>query len=341
MIIPFIIVFSLVLLYAGLHFLVFDQDPLTHFLNRFTESWLYFQEGMANRILRRAGSGVFVEDHRVIFQGSGYEEIRSGTLMRKWIALLVLIAWVCPAPLQKKIRFSLLVVGLNFVVTPFTIAFQAYLSSMGSDLYSHTRISRTPAHLMNMTLLFVWLSDHRESLWKFLARLRIDPEEIRRRSTAIVLVSYVCLILGYFILGCFEFTPWVNFLFHSTQRILSWFQIESLLESHVLIGENGSLSMLKSCLGLNTMLLFASLVFIMGGNNLAGWIYMVCGLVILNMANILRLVLLFMHLQKHGTYVGRIDYHDLYDYIIYGIVFLLWVVWFEWFSTVRLLDRNR
>jgi len=93
--------------------------------------------------------------------------------------------------------------------------------------------------------------------------------------------------------------------------------------------------MLKSCLGLNTMLLFASLVFITGENSLKSWIYILSGLVILNITNIMRLVLLFMHIQKHGTYVGLVDYHDLYDYVIYGIVFILWVIWFEKFSHFR------
>ena len=92
--------------------------------------------------------------------------------------------------------------------------------------------------------------------------------------------------------------------------------------------------MLKRCLGLNTMLLFVSLVFVMSENGWARWIYIVSGLIILNIANILRLVLLFLHIQKHGTYAGVVDYHNLYDFIIYGIVFVLWVIWFE-------LSRNR
>ena len=155
-----------------------------------------------------------------------------------------------------------------------------------------------------------------------------------------MLVSYVYLILGYFSLGCFEFTPWVNFLFNSSHEILGWFNVDSVVESQILIGENGSLSMLKSCLGLNTMLLFASLVFIMGENSWTSWIYILFGLVILNIANIIRLVLLFMHLQKHGTYIGLVDYHDLYDYIIYGIVFILWVIWFEKFSNTGILRKK-
>ena len=341
LIIPFIIVLSLVFIYAALSLFIFDADPFISFLGRVTDTYLLFQEGIANQYLHRAGSGVHVQHHLVMLDGAGYDTVRSGTLMRKWILLLLLITWLTPVSLKNKLLFSGIILVLNFIMSPVTIAIQAHLSANGTDLYSHTRISRTWAHLLNMTLLFVWLKKYRHTLWKFLSRIRIDSELIERKSTSIVIVSYTYLILGYFILGCFEFTPWVNFLFNSSHKILSWFNIDSVVESQLLIGDKGSLSMLKSCLGLNTMLLFASLVFIMGGNSLKSWIYILSGLVILNITNIMRLVLLFMHIQKHGTYVGLVDYHDLYDYVIYGIVFILWVIWFEKFSPPGGILRKR
>ncbi len=335
LIIPFIIVFSLVFIYIALSLFVFDADPLISLLGRVTNEYLLIQEGIANKYLQWAGSGVHVQNHLVMLDGAGYDTVRTGTLMRKWIVLLLLITWLSPASLKKKLLFSGIIIVLNFMMSPVTIALQAHLSSRGTDLYSNIRISRTAAHLMNMTLLFVWLRNHRETVWKFLSRIMISSDLIKRKSTSIVVLSYVYLILGYFILACFEFTPWVNFLFNSSHEILSWFNIDSVVESQVLIGDKGSLSMLKSCLGLNTMLLFASLVFIMGENSRASWIYILSGLIILNIANIMRMVLLFMHIQEHGTYVGIVDYHDLYDYAIYGIVFILWVIWFEKFSHFR------
>ena len=341
MIIPVIIALSLASLYTALSLLLFEADPLLGLLESATDACLLFHEGIANKLLHWLGSRVYIDNHLVMLDGTDHETVRSGTLMRKWMALLLLLTWAFPASLNKKLWFSGLILVLNFLMSPLTIALQAYLAGQGLDLYSHTRISRTAAHLMNMTLLFAWLRYRRKELWKFLSSLRLDSDLIRKKSTAIVAVSYVYLILGYFMLGCFEFTPWVNFLFNQSQQILSWFGIESVVESQVLIGDKGSLSMLKSCLGLNTMLLFVALVFIMGENSLTSWIYILSGLLILNAANILRLVLLFMHVQKHGTYGGVMDYHDLYDYIIYGLVFLLWVIWFEKFSRVRILTGKR
>jgi exosortase/archaeosortase family protein len=329
LIIPFIIVLSLVFIYITLSLLFFDTDPLLGLIGRLTNAYLLIQERIANQYLQWVGTGVQVQNHLVMLEGKSFDAVRTGTLMRKWIALLLLVIWISPDSLKKKLLFSGIILVLNFMMSPVTIALQAYLNAQGTDMYSHTRISRTLAHLMNMTLLFVWLRNHREALWRLLSHTRIDVDLIKRKSSSIVLVSYVYLILGYFILGCFEFTPWVNFLFNASHKILSWFNIESVVESQVLIGDEGSLSMLKSCLGLNTMLLFASLIFVMGENGWKSWIYILSGLLLLNIANIMRLVLLFMHIQEHGTYVGLVDYHDLYDYIIYGMVFLMWVIWFE------------
>ncbi len=331
---------SLAILYIALTLFVFDVDPLISLMSRLTDVYLLFQEGIANKYLQWVGSGVFVQDHLVMLEGAGYDKVTSGALMRKWITLLLLITWLTPASLKKKLFFSGIIIMLNFIMSPVTIALQAHFSAHGTDLYSNTRISRTAAHLMNMTLLFAWLRNHRQTLWKFLSRTWLGSDLIKQKSRPIVMVSYVYLILGYFILGCFEFTPWVNFLFKSSHEILTWFNIDSVVDSQVLIGDRGSLSMLKSCLGLNTMLLFASLVFLMGENSWTSWIYILSGLLFLNIANIMRLVLLFMHIQEHGTYVGIVDYHNLYDYIIYGIVFILWVIWFEKFSNLKIL-RNR
>jgi exosortase/archaeosortase family protein len=339
--IPVIIVLSLIIIYTVLSLLVFDADPLLSLLACGTETYFMIAEGIANRYLQWTGSSVALVDHLVMLDGTGYDTVRNGVLMRKWLFLLLIVTWVIPTGLRKKLLYTGLIILLNFILSPITIAIQAHLSAGGFDLYSNTRMSRTPANLMNMTLLFMWLRDNRDFLWKFLSRIRLDADFIKRKSSSIIVVVYVYLILGYFILGCFEFFPWVDFLFKTSQMILSWFQIESVVEPYILIGDNGSLLMVKSCLGFNTMLLFASLVFLTGENSWTSWIYILIGLVILNIANIMRLVLLFAHIQKHGTYVGWIDYHDLYDYIIYGIVFILWVIWFEKLSEIRIILKRK
>ena len=102
LIIPFIIVFSLVFIYIALSLFVFDADPLISLLGRVTNEYLLIQEGIANKYLQWAGSGVHVQNHLVMLDGAGYDTVRTGTLMRKWIVLLLLITWLSPASLKKK-----------------------------------------------------------------------------------------------------------------------------------------------------------------------------------------------------------------------------------------------
>ena len=77
------------------------------------------------------------------------------------------------------------------------------------------------------------------------------------------------------------------------------------------------------------MFLFASVVYFTGNQENRGWRFIIFGLFVLNIANIVRIVLVFIHLQNHGDYLLATDVHDLYNYATYTIVFILWVIWFE------------
>ena len=133
-------------------------------------------------------------------------------------------------------------------------------------------------------------------------------------------------------------TLWINFLFNISAWILNLLNYPAWVESRLLVGDLYSINMARGCLGLNTMLLFTLIVFITGKSSRTMWLFILAGLIILNLSNIARFVLLFIHLQNHGNYALSIDIHDLYNYVIYGIVFLLWIFWFEKYSYIK---RNR
>ena len=98
--------------------------------------------------------------------------------------------------------------------------------------------------------------------------------------------------------------------------------------------------MAKYCLGFNTMYLFASIVYLTVNDNKRRWIYIISGLLFLNFVNIMRFVLLFIYIQKHGGYVLAIDVHDMFNYITYSIVFILLVIWFEKFADIGAFRKN-
>lgn len=168
-----------------------------------------------------------------------------------------------------------------------------------------------------------------------LSRIKIKLSFLDKKLPAIFLVIFLYALMSKFLLGAFQYTLWINFLFNSSAWILRLLDYQAFVETPYLIGENGTIYMYKPCLGLNTMMLFATIVYITGSNTIHKWLFMLFGVIFLNIVNIVRFVLLFIHIQKHGGYALTMDLHDMYNYVIYGIVFILWIIWFEKFSDIR------
>ena len=156
------------------------------------------------------------------------------------------------------------------------------------------------------------------------------------------LVAYSFIIIYYFLSDIFDYQLWISFLFTSSKEILGLFGYSATVEPFYLMGDNGSIFMLKSCLGYHTMLLFGIFVILTGNTtNKIRWMYIISGFLFLNFVNIIRFVLLFIHIQKHGDYMLAMDVHDMYNYIIYGIVFIMWVIWFEKFADRKKTEDGR
>lgn len=192
-------------------------------------------------------------------------------------------------------------------------------------------IARTPGILAMMTFLVYWLLRFKNEIFTTLNKLKIGTEGLAKKIPQIVIIIYIYGLLNNFILGWFDFIPWINFLFVSSQKILTILGYEAEVYVNYLIGEGGSIYMEKGCLGFGTMALFAAIVYLTSNRKRLVWIYMLAGLIFLNFVNILRFVFLFIHLQKNNGYTLAMEVHDMYNLILYSVVFILWVIWFEFF----------
>jgi len=166
-----------------------------------------------------------------------------------------------------------------------------------------------------------------KSLLKFKINTKLLENDLH-----VIIIIYIYIISSAFLFEFFDYTLWIHFLFTSAQKILGLVGYIAIVEPFHLVGANGLIYMSKGCLGFQTMLLFTIIVFLTGKNNSYRWIYIIGGLLFLNLVNIMRFVLLFIHIQKHGDYMLAMDVHDMYNYITYLIVFILWVIWFEKFA---------
>lgn len=326
-----IILFAIVLLLM----LVFWKNlPFNVLVSRLQDSYLTSIEHIANRFFNRTDTGIEIRDHQVIHSGQILHEF-TWIAYKRWVVGLILLFWFTPAKVFLKILFSGGVLLVNFVGSVSDIILTSYSLSLGFNEYNAALIGYTLHLLLLLTLMTVWIWRERKAILQVFKYIRISPQFVEKKLPALFAVFFIFAVMSNFLLGYFRYTGWVNFLFHSSAGIIRLLGYSVSVDSHMLIGPNGSIYMEKPCLGLNTMLLFAAIVYITGRNDRTRWYYILFGLIFLNLVNIIRFVLLFMHIQKHGDYVLAMDLHDMYKYITYAIVFILWVFWFEKYSDMR------
>lgn len=87
----------------------------------------------------------------------------------------------------------------------------------------------------------------------------------------------------------------------------------------------------EGCNGLAVMILFLSFVIAFGGRLLDMLVFIPLGILLIHLANIIRLVFLVYIYVYHYNYAD--SFHDyIFPAIIYGMVFILWVIWVNYFA---------
>jgi exosortase/archaeosortase family protein len=96
-----------------------------------------------------------------------------------------------------------------------------------------------------------------------------------------------------------------------------------------------------SCLGLGVSWVFASLIISSQGRAIAKTIYVILGILIIFVMNVIRMSfltwsgrdgLLFTNKTISFFGIAKIDHHDLFNIFIYIVIFLLFILWVEVFS---------
>jgi len=321
-------------IYIVLRLFIFDSEFLLPILSHFSDSYLLLIEKFSNQLLQWTGSMVTIENHNVILNNILLVGFVPEIRFIKWMALFLILIWLTKTTIESRTIITIILIFDHFLVLSIYNAVGAHLTGLVNQNYFILPISVTLGLLSMITILFFWYRKYKWKLLIGLSKLKINTK-LLENEIHVFIVIYSFIILSYFLLDFFEYHLWIKFLFTSAQKILALFGYEAFVEPHSLIGANGSISMIKGCLGFQTMFLFATLVFLTGDKNRLRWIYITTGLLFLNFVNIMRFVFLFIHIQKHGDYTLAMDVHDMYNYITYSIVFIMWIIWFEKFSDIK------
>ncbi|MGC9344496.1 MAG: hypothetical protein ACP5E3_17455 [Bacteroidales bacterium] len=334
-------VFALGIIYLLLNLVVFKDNELLIYINQLFYGWLAIYEDIASLLIQIFQVSFKIDNNSIIVDGEAVYTFDTIFLMKKLIFGLIAFVWIFPVKLSHKILGTLSLISLHVIFTSLDMVLMGSLipfkAAKDSSAYL---VARTPGVLVMMSFFIFWLLRYKDIIFNSLRKAGINTAGIERKLTPIIIIIYTYGILNNFILGWFEFIPWINFLFVSSQNILSLFGYEAEVYINYLLGENGSFYMEKGCLGFGTMALFAAIVYLTSNRRKLVWIYISAGLIFLNFVNILRLVFLFIHLQNNNGYALAMDVHDMYNLILYSVVFVLWVIWFELFVFKRKEQEN-
>jgi exosortase/archaeosortase family protein len=329
-----IILFS-ILIYIILRITIFPSDPVIPLISSILQPYLLLIESFSSKILSWAGYSISILDHRIYFNSQVTESRTSLVFLKECIGVLVLI-WITKATLLKRFAFTLILLISNFLFVSFYLIVFAYLVSVDpNDTYS-LAIPYTIGGLGILTILLVWYLINKDAVQESLSRHNLLNRLIGHRISEIFILSYLYLIIFRFVLQYFGSYYWIKFLLWSSHKIISLTGTDLYIEYDMLVGDKGYVYITEGCLGFTTMFIFASFIYLTGKfKEIKMWIYMLAGLIIINIANILRLVFIFLKIQNTGSIDKARDLHDLSNFVIYLIVFVLWIIWIEMFVRKR------
>ncbi len=322
----------LLIAYIVFKFTFSGPDPFIKFLSYITRPYLFLVEKFANKIFHWTGSPLSIQNHSLSLNGKLIDGFTTQIMYKKITVFYILVLWLTRAASWKKICFTGIYLVLSFLSASFYILTAAYSVTGYTNNASIILATHGIVFFYMNTIMLVWYFINRKSWFDSPSNISNIIKLLERKLLDIIIIFYGYSIIT-FALGFFKFRLYIGLLLKSSQGILGLLGYDAVVEPYLLIGNNGSISVYRTCLGFMTMFLFAALVYITDNERKRGWRYIILGLLILNLLNILRIVLLFVHIQKHGDYILTMDVHDIYNYIFYFIVFVLWVIWFE-----RLMD---
>ena len=123
---------------------------------------------------------------------------------------------------------------------------------------------------------------------------------------------------------------WRTFTIKSSATILQWMDYNVYTHNFHLkvIGKHG-FTLVYTCLGYGIMSVFTAFVLAFPGKIKSRYGFLVLGIVIIQLLNTLRLILLALYWDRRAPLL-KIDHHDLFNIVVYAILILLVYVWLRY-----------
>lgn len=339
-----IVLISIILLsiiYVALRLVLFENDPILPFLNNMYYKYLLIPESIANYLFGLFEAKVQISNHRLIFENQAayhiaYEKFLSNwseyLSYKKWVALMLLLIWCKYSSFRKKALFSVL---LAFTHLMSVIGGLLLLGIIGPrNIDEHTEFFLSPT--LSGTFFFyifilIWVLYSKNDIRRTISKIGLNLTISDRKLKEFLVLFFLFLVLKNYLIPFFAFKPYVLFLLEVSKYFAGLFGHEGYIIGDQLVGATGALALSKHCLGFMTMYIFASLIYLTRPDNkrLVTIKFITIGTVVIFIANLLRLILVFVVAQGENGYSKANLHHEIYNIAIYILIFLLWVLWFE------------
>lgn len=329
-----IAILALAFIWTVLRFFILHYDPIRPLLIAIFEPYLLLTGKLSNFILSFSCPGAEIVNYDIFYHNDKLYSFESGVLFKKWLLLLLLIYWIVRSPLTEKLFFTIIIIVAHFLIVSADNAILADIVVNGYDEESLPKISKTPGLLVLITFFTIWLLRYRKMILEFLSGLKLNTQLVDSKIPELIIVMYLYVVLNNFLYGIFDLHIWRNLMIVTVHKILTAIGYNSVIEGFYIIGDNGTVLIDRGCVGYNSMLKFAVIVFLTGVNNVRRWSYIFSGAAFLEIISGLRLILIFIWYENYG-FERAIQFHDFTKSAIHVIIFIMWIIWFEFFTDIR------
>jgi exosortase/archaeosortase family protein len=318
------------LLIAGIFFIIIFLTVRffnPEFISILLGPYYSIAESLANYILKLLVDGTDIQNHKIIF--TYYPKYF------RWFAILLLSFWFAHSSLKKKVKFTFLLLLTHCFAVVIGLVKIGIHPMFENSVFLSQLQPNAIGDIAMFSLFAVWLKHSISDIQIALEEIRFNFKLTEKRMNEILVVFFLYILLTDFLIPYLNFQYYIDLILKAVKLMVFVFGYLGEINGIQMSGSNGgTLIVDSSCLGFHTMFIFAAMVYLTRRENKTSWKYILFGILLLHIVNILRLSLIFIFVQHNSDNELIHAYHDILSIVVYLLIFVSWIIWFEKFNKI-------
>lgn len=314
----FLLITSLFLIIIFLTVRFFNPE----FISILLDPYYSIAESLANNIIKLLVDGIDIQNHNIIFKA--YPKYF------RLSVILLLSFWFAHSSLKKKVKFTFLLLFTHCFAVVSGLVIIGIRPMFENSVFLSQLQPNAIGDIAMFALFAVWLKQSISDIQFALEEIRFNFKLTEKRINEILVVFFLYILLTDFLIPYSNFHYYIDLILKATKSVVFVFGYLGEINEIQMSGSNGgTLIVDSSCLGFHTMFIFAAMVYLTRRENKTSWKYILFGIIILHLINILRLSLIFIFVQHNADNELIQAHHDILSIVVYLLIFVLWIIWFE------------